>query len=95
MAQRTGERRRVKISVTVEPALLREVDRYVEAHPETDRSKVMDEALYDWYARRQEEAMEAQYAAPISEEERAEREAWRAIRREAVNRLFWPEVERE
>jgi metal-responsive CopG/Arc/MetJ family transcriptional regulator len=93
MRARAPDRRRAKISVTVDPTLLRAVDQFIEAHPETDRSKVMDEALHDWYARRQDEAMAAQYATPISDEERAEREAWRRIRTDATRRLWWPEGE--
>jgi metal-responsive CopG/Arc/MetJ family transcriptional regulator len=76
---------RVKVSVTLNPELLEAVDDFVEAHPGQDRSKVIDQALHQWYAQQQEVAMEAQYRgseAEIGEE----RKAWRAIRREAAKR---------
>ena len=88
MAQRVVARRRVKVSVTVEPDLLRAVDAFVEAHAGVDRSRVFDEALYLWYARQQEEAMEAQFAAVPSPEEREERVAWRRIQAAAAERIF-------
>ena len=82
------ERRRVKVSVTVEPELLKAVDSFVGSHPGLDRSKVFDEALYEWYGRRQEEAMAAQFTAPASPAERDERQIWRQIRSTAAARRF-------
>ena len=75
---------RVKVSVTVDPDVLQEVDSYVGEHQGLDRSKVMDEALALWLARRQDEAMEEQFSgegAPADEVE-----AWRSIRRAAAAR---------
>ena len=88
MPQRSGQRRRVKIGAKVDPQLLQAVDGYLAEHPELDRSKVIDEALWLWYARQQERAMEAQFAAPQSPEEQAERAAWRRIQSAAAARLF-------
>lgn len=79
---------RVKISVTVAPELLRAVDGYLEQHPELDRSKAVDEALGLWCARLQERAMEAQFSAPVSTAEEAERAAWKHIQRAATQRTF-------
>jgi Arc/MetJ-type ribon-helix-helix transcriptional regulator len=86
MAERTT-RRRTKISVTVDPRLLRAVDAYVEEHSDLDRSKVIDEALQNWLAWRQEEAMRAQFEGPDEVEGTAEYDAWRRIRREAARRM--------
>jgi hypothetical protein len=83
-----AERNRAKISVTVDPALLKEVDEYVSEHPGLDRSKVVDQALLQWYAARQEEAIAAQHRATPSDEERREMEDWRAIRRAAAARTL-------
>jgi hypothetical protein len=85
MATAAPRRRRVKIGATVDPALLRAVDDYVARHPEYDRSKVIDEALYLWYAREQERAMREQFEAP-DDVGPGEREAWRRIRRAAAER---------
>ncbi len=82
------ERRRAKVSVTVDPDLLEAVDTFVERHPDLDRSKVFDEALYLWYARRQAEAMEAQFAAAESPTEEEDRAAWRHVRAAAARRVF-------
>lgn len=75
---------RVKVSVTVDPTLLRAVDDFVESHRGTDRSKVIDRALGLWSTAQQDAAMEAQFSA--SDESRSEREAWQTVRRAAATR---------
>lgn len=87
MKQHTTERQRVKVSVTVDPRLLAAVDAFVATHSGFDRSKVLDEALLLWYARQQEQAMEAQYAAPDAGVA-AEQAEWREIRQTAAARRF-------
>lgn len=89
MSRPVAERRRAKLSVTVDPELLGAVDAFVAAHPGLDRSKVMDEALALWYAREQERAMEEQFGAP-DVATRAEHEAWQRIQRAAARRVFRP-----
>ncbi len=76
--------RKAKISVTVDRRVLRAVDAYVEHHRGLDRSKVIDQALLDWYAARQDEAMIEQYSVPATPSEEAEYEAWTRIRDAAV-----------
>ena len=83
-------RNRIRVSVTVDPRWLGWVDRYVEEHPETDRSKVFDEALYLWCARQQDLAMEAQYA-PGGDPPAEEWEAWKAIMKASAERLLFRE----
>ena len=73
------------ITVDVDPRLLEAVDAWVKQHPETDRSKVIDEALRLWFAHEQRRAMEEQFASP-SEVDGEEWEAWRSIRRAAAAR---------
>lgn len=75
---------RVKVSVSLDPTLLRAVDEFVQTHDGVDRSKVIDEALGLWSAARQDQAMAAQFANP--DERAAERSAWRATRRAAGSR---------
>ena len=84
----TTERVRTKISITVDPALLREVDSYIAANPGMDRSKVIDAALLQWYGVQQEAAIAAQHQRPIGDDERRERDDWRAIQRAAAARMF-------
>ena len=76
MTSSTGGRR-AKISVTVDRRLLRAVDSYVEHHEGLDRSKVIDQALLQWYAARQDEAMIAQYTTPREDSGHA---VWERIR---------------
>jgi hypothetical protein len=76
--------KRVKISVSVDPTLLKLLDDFIEQHGGWDRSKVIDQALSQWSTRRQDEAMVAQYSRP--EEPTPERRHWRATRRAAPSR---------
>ncbi len=85
MEGRTHSRRRVKVSVTVNPALLEAVDLYVQRHEQLDRSKVIDAALAQWYAARQDEAMAQQFAEP-QKQSPGEVTGWRRIRRAAAAR---------
>jgi hypothetical protein len=78
-------RRRAKISITVDPALLNAVDQYVQSRADMDRSKVMETALHYWYRARQDEAMTEQFSAPKLTDA-SELRSWRKIRRAAVTR---------
>ena len=77
--------RRAKVSISLDPALLNAVDRYVQRHSDMDRSKVMETALQNWYRVRQDEAMVEQFTGPDPTPP-PEAEAWRSIRRSAVSR---------
>ena len=81
----TARRRRAKISITVDPALLNAVDQYVQGRADMDRSKVMETALQYWYRTRQDEAMIEQFSQPELADA-SELRSWRKIRRAAVTR---------
>lgn len=85
MATSPRNRRRAKVSITVDPALLNAVDRYVQRHADLDRSKVMETALQHWYRARQDEAMVEQFSGPELRDA-SELRSWRQIRRAAVAR---------
>jgi len=72
-------RGRQKVSVTVDPDLLGEVDAYVQDNQDADRSKVFDEALHCWVAYRQKMALREQFSSPRSPEEEEELRGWRQI----------------
>jgi len=80
-------RRRAKVSVTVDPALLNAVDSYVQNHADLDRSKVMEAALQHWYSARQEEAMIQQFSG-AEPTDTSEQHHWRQIRRAAARRTL-------
>jgi len=73
-------RTRPRITITVDPDMLEEVDTYVQEHAGTDRSRVVHEALRCWYARVLHESLITQHSARKSTEELAERAAWKRIR---------------
>ncbi len=75
-----AQRIRPRITVTVDPDMLEEIDSYIQEHAGTDRSQVVDEALRCWYARVLHEALVRQHSAPRSPEELEERAAWKRIR---------------
>ena len=79
------------MSTTVDAELLDTVDRFIETHGETNRSRIIEEALRLWAARERERATEAQFATPQSPAELEEHATWRRIRRaSAATRLFQP-----
>ena len=80
---------RVKVSVTLDPELLGAVDGFVQSHPGQDRSKVIDQALHQWYSQRQEGEMEVQYSHG-DESTGSDRKAWRPLRRAAASRRLGP-----
>jgi hypothetical protein len=81
----TTGRRRAKISITLDPGLLRAVDQYVQTRAGMDRSKVMETALQHWYRARQDEAMVEQFSGPELRDT-SELRSWRQIRSAAVTR---------
>jgi hypothetical protein len=80
-------RNRARVSVTVDPGLLKAVDQFVGEHTDADRSKVFDEALRLWWAEQLRHAMEAQYA-PGGDPPAEEYEAWRKIRDASAAKIF-------
>jgi hypothetical protein len=79
---------RQKVSVTVDPDLLGEVDAYVQDHQGADRSKVFDDALRCWIAHRQKIALREQFSAPRSPEEEEELRSWREIQAAQIPHLL-------
>ena len=88
MAASAIDQRRVKISLTIDPVLLQAIDAFVAEHPASNRSRVIEDALRLWQGRQLEQALEAQYAEPLTEEQEREMAAWRHIRRAAAQRIL-------
>ena len=88
MAELVVNQRRVKISLTIDPVLLQAVDEFVAEHPTSNRSRVVEDALRLWQSRQLEQALEAQYAEPLTDEQEEDMAAWRQIRRAAAQRIL-------
>jgi metal-responsive CopG/Arc/MetJ family transcriptional regulator len=88
MAESVVNQRRVKISLTIDPVLLQAVDEFVAEHPTVNRSRVIEDALRLWQSRQLEQALEAQYAEPLTDEQVREMAAWRHIRRAAAQQMI-------
>ncbi|MEO9005963.1 MAG: ribbon-helix-helix protein, CopG family, partial [Candidatus Dormibacter sp.] len=78
-----GSMARPKLSITVDPDLLKVVDAYVAVHDGLDRSKVIEQALEFWTAAQQDSEMEQQFAA--EDALAGELASWRSIRRSAAS----------
>lgn len=76
---------RRKVSLSLDAALLRQLDEYLAAHAGTDRSKVVGQALQLWATAQQEAAMEWQFA-PEDPVDPGELQSWREVRRAAASR---------
>ena len=83
----SAHRRRPKVTATLDPDLLASVDAYVAAHPDLDRSAVIDEALRLWRAHELQHAMEVQFARS-DDVDPAERQAWDRLRSAAGRHQF-------
>ena len=79
-----ADERRGKISVSVDPDLLRAVDAFIQQHPETTRSGVVDEALWLWRQRQRDDALIRQYTTPLTPEQESEQAAWNEFHRAAT-----------
>jgi hypothetical protein len=87
-SQSTAEPHRVTINATLDAQLVEAIDGFVKEHPDLDRDAVIEDALRLWYAREQDKAMEARFAAPHSTTEEEEHAAWRRIQTAAAERIF-------
>lgn len=75
-----------RVTVSVHPGLLRYVDDYVESHPETNRSAVLEQALELWIRWMQIENDRRIYAP---HEETDEEAFWKQLQTEAA-KFIWP-----
>lgn len=84
-AQATDDRR-VKVSLSLDRAVLDYLDSYVSGHPPLNRSRVVELAIREYWHKQIDAELEAQYAEPESEEIQQELDDWRRIRRAATPR---------
>jgi hypothetical protein len=84
VAQRSHDDRRQKISLSLDAATIKYMDAYVAAHPTTNRSRVVEDAMRDFRRRQIQAELERQYEEPECAIVQQELEEWRAIRRAAA-----------
>lgn len=82
----SAHRRRVKIGATLDPELVAAVDAHA-ADTGTDRSAVIDDALWLWQQRQQERALERQLQEDASRYGE-DRQDWQRLRDAAARRRF-------
>ena len=82
------DERRGKISVSVDAALLHDVDAFLQQHPDLTRSAVIDQALRLWRLRLREEALIRQYTTSLTPEQEEEQGAWNAFHRTASQTIL-------
>jgi hypothetical protein len=80
--------RRIKVSLSLDPAIVEYLDAYIAAHPTLNRSRVVEAALRAFRQRQIQAELEALYAEPEAPEIQRELEDWRRIRRAAVQRAL-------
>jgi predicted HTH domain antitoxin len=88
VATRSTPDRKIKVSLSLDPALVQFLDAYVSAHPLLNRSRVIELAVREFRQRQIELELEAQYAAPEPEDVQRELADWRQIRRAAAQRAL-------
>ena len=86
VSAQAADDRRVKVSLSLDPAVVEYLDAYVAARPAINRSRVVELAVREFRQRQIEAELEAQYAEPEPEEIQQELEDWRRIRRAAARR---------
>jgi hypothetical protein len=88
VSAQAADDRRVKVSLSLDSAVVEYLDAYVAAHPAINRSRVVELAVREFRQRQIEAELEAQYAEPEPEEIQQELEDWRHIRRTAARRAL-------
>ncbi len=88
VSTQASEDRRVKVSLSLDPALVDYLDAYVTARPALNRSRVVEMAVREFRQRQIEAELEAQYAEPEPADIQRELDDWRHIRRAAARRVL-------
>jgi Arc/MetJ-type ribon-helix-helix transcriptional regulator len=81
VVQRSEGEHRQKVSLSLDSSTLKYIDAYVAAHPATNRSRVVGEAIREFRRRQIDAELERQYDEPEPASVQKELDAWRAIRR--------------
>ena len=87
----TGRPPKSKVTVTLSPDLLRQLDAFLESPEAGSRSRLVEEALRQWLSTQAQKELERQteeYYRSLSEAERKENEQWTKIAARSAKRLW-------
>ena len=91
MGSITSSTARVKITTSLDPKLVKEIDTHVEGSGARSRSQLIENILRDWQRKQKVHEVEnqvEQYYLSLSNDEKDEDRQWRKIAAESAKRLW-------
>ena len=91
MASITSSSARVKITTSLDPELVKEIDEYVKGSKARSRSQLVENILRDWHREQKVREVEnqiEQYYLSLSNDEKNEDRQWAKIAAESAKRLW-------
>ncbi len=91
MASITSSSARVKITTSLDPELVKEIDEYVKGSKARSRSQLVENILRDWHREQKVRKVEnqiEQYYLSLSNDEKDEDRQWAKIAAESAKRLW-------
>lgn len=91
MASITSSSARVKITTSLDPELVKEIDEYVKGSKARSRSQLVENILRDWHREQKVREVEnqiEQYYLSLSNDEKDEDRQWAKIAAESAKRLW-------
>lgn len=91
MDTRTSSFAKVKITASLDPELVKEIDEYIKGSKVRSRSQLIENVLRDWYRKQKEREIEnqiEQYYLSLSNDEKNEDRQWTKIAAESAKRLW-------
>ena len=91
MGTRTSSFAKVKITASLDPELVKEIDEHVKRSKARSRSQLIENVLRDWHRKQKEREIEnqiEQYYLSLSNDEKDEDRQWTKIAAESAKRLW-------
>ncbi len=91
MDTRTSSFAKVKITASLDPELVKEIDEYIKGSKVRSRSQLIENVLRDWYRKQKVCEIEnqiEQYYLSLSNDEKGEDRQWTEIAAESAKRLW-------
>ena len=93
MDTRTSSFAKVKITASLDPELVKEIDEYIKGSKVRSRSQLIENVLRDWHRKQKEREIEnqiEQYYLSLSNDEKNEDRQWTKIATESA-KCLWEE----